>query len=82
MATKSKNPIKEINTEEIVDKVAINATRVAMVAGVVALGAAFLAGPKTQEKIGKETNQVMDNLRGLMTFFRTHLENAPKQLKD
>jgi hypothetical protein len=82
MATKSQNPVKNIDTEEMIDRVAIGATRVAMVAGVVALGAAFLAGPQTKQKIGRETTQAMESLRGLMQFFRVNAEKAQKHLEE
>ena len=72
------NKIREFNVEDTADKVAISAIRVAIVAGVVALGAAFIAGPKTQNKITQETNSMMDSMRGIINFFRSNLDNTKR----
>jgi len=64
--------MKEPNLQDVAEEVAVGASRIALIAGIVALGASFLAGEKNQAKIANETNGVIGNFRKILSLFATH----------
>lgn len=84
MAVLSKPKRKDLDLESISGEVAIGATRVAIVAGIIAIGAAMLSNDKTREKVGQETKGFFDNLKTAINLFKTAQEKTAeftKQLK-
>lgn len=71
---------RDKNIEEYADTVAVNATRIAIFAGIVAVGATLFAGDKTRKKISEETRGVITSLRDITTLLRRETDKIP-QLK-
>jgi hypothetical protein len=60
---------KDMSLQDVVEEVAIGASRIALIAGVVALSASFLAGEKTRTKIADETNGILGNFKKVLSLF-------------